>query len=153
MSGGDKTIFLDTNVLVYMEVETSPFHLHQAAMQMVKSYYNNGTELWVSRQILREYLVRITHPQTFEKPLPIASAIVRVRYILSRFTVAEDGVHVTEQLLKLLEQVPTGGKQVHDANIVATMLTYNIGHLLTHNVADFSRFAHLITVIPLLQPS
>ncbi len=35
------------------------------------------------------------------------------------------------------------------ANIVATMQAHGIGHLPTHNTADFARFAHLITVVPL----
>ncbi len=38
----------------------------------------------------------------------------------------------------------------HDANIGATMQVYGIRHLLTHNTADFARFAHLITVVPLV---
>lgn len=41
--------------------------------------------------------------------------------------------------------------QVHDANIVATMLAYGIPRLLTHNVDDFKRFAHLIAVLPLVE--
>jgi hypothetical protein len=56
---------------------------------------------------------------------------------------------VTERLLELMQQFPTGGKQVHDANIVETMLTYNIPALLTHNTGDFVRFSSLITVLPL----
>jgi len=51
--------------------------------------------------------------------------------------------------LNLLQQFPTAGRQVHDANIVATMLTAGIDRLLTHNVKDFDRFSTLITVIPL----
>jgi predicted nucleic acid-binding protein len=39
--------------------------------------------------------------------------------------------------------------EVHDANIVATMQVYGVRHLLTHNTADFARFSHLITVVPL----
>jgi predicted nucleic acid-binding protein len=38
------------------------------------------------------------------------------------------------------------GRQVHDANIVATMLANGITRLLTFNVADFRRFAALISV-------
>jgi hypothetical protein len=45
-----------------------------------------------------------------------------------------------EKLLMLVRQVEVGGKHIHDANIVATMLAQNITHLLTHNVADFRRF-------------
>ena len=35
-----------------------------------------------------------------------------------------------------------GGKQVHDANIVATMLAYGISSVPTHNTADFKRNNH-----------
>ena len=48
-----------------------------------------------------------------------------------------------------MEEIPSGGKQVHDANIVATMLIYGIPQILTHNTADFARFSELITVLPL----
>ena len=56
---------------------------------------------------------------------------------------------MTAQLLHLLSSVQVAGKQVHDANIVATMLTYGVPKLLTNNTADFARFGHLITVVPL----
>jgi predicted nucleic acid-binding protein len=72
-----------------------------------------------------------------------------VRYFAERFHVAEDGPEVTENLLSLVEQVVLGGKQVHDANIVATMLAHEIGQVLTHNVKDFARFSSFITVLPL----
>jgi predicted nucleic acid-binding protein len=48
-----------------------------------------------------------------------------------------------------MAEIPSGGKQVHDANIVATMLVYGIPKLLTHNTTDFARFSELITVLPL----
>ncbi|MGH7966313.1 MAG: VapC toxin family PIN domain ribonuclease, partial [Candidatus Binatia bacterium] len=57
--------------------------------------------------------------------------------------------HVTERLLALMEQIAIGGKQVHDANIVATMLAYGIPTLLTNNTNDFARFSGHITVVPL----
>ncbi|MBO1348300.1 MAG: hypothetical protein EBE86_013325 [Hormoscilla sp. GUM202] len=48
-----------------------------------------------------------------------------------------------------MEQITIGGAQVHDANIVATMLVYGIGELLTNNVDDFNRFSELI--VPLAE--
>jgi hypothetical protein len=33
------------------------------------------------------------------------------------------------------------GRQVHDANIVATMRVFGLKNLLTHNPADFARFS------------
>ena len=39
------------------------------------------------------------------------------------------------------------GKQVHDANLVATMLAHGIRRLLTFNLADFQRFAGLVELV------
>ncbi len=50
----------------------------------------------------------------------------------------------------MLQIIPAAGKQVHDTNIVATMQVYGIIGLLTHNVADLTRFAALITIVPLV---
>jgi hypothetical protein len=36
--------------------------------------------------------------------------------------------------------VPLGRRQVHDANIVASMLAHGETRLLTFNAADFTRF-------------
>jgi len=72
-----------------------------------------------------------------------------VRFFQSQFRVTEDGPQVTEKLLELMEQVAIGGKQVHDANIVATMLVHGVHNLLTHNTGDFARFSQFITVLPL----
>jgi len=40
-----------------------------------------------------------------------------------------------------------GGKQVHDATIVATMRAHGATRRLTFNAADFRRFAPLIEVV------
>jgi hypothetical protein len=53
-------------------------------------------------------------------------------------------------LLNLIAAIPCGGKQIYDANIVATMLAHGVPKLLTYNVARFSRFAGHITVLPLV---
>jgi hypothetical protein len=41
------------------------------------------------------------------------------------------------------------GRQMHDANIVATMLAHGEHRILTFNGADFRRFARLIEVVAL----
>lgn len=53
----------------------------------------------------------------------------------------------TQQLYLLLDKVLCGGKQIHDANIVATMIAFDVPQLVTYNVADFQRFAGLISVV------
>ncbi|MFA5982398.1 MAG: hypothetical protein WC782_00100 [Methylococcaceae bacterium] len=66
--------------------------------------------------------------------------------LIAQFEVADDTAAVTNQLLELMGNYPIGGKQVHDANIVVTMLVYDIPCLLTHNARDFERFGDIVTV-------
>lgn len=149
MATGDAdTLFLDTNVLVYANVASAP--LHAEALETIRSRHRSGADLWTSRQVLHEYLAVLSRPQTFTRPRPVTTLVERVRYFESRFRIAEDGRRVTAQPLALMEQFPIGGKQVHDANIVATMLVYGVPRLLTANESDFTRFACLVTMEPLV---
>jgi len=145
--GADK-IFLDTNVLVYANIKSAP--LHGVALQAIIDHYNAGSELWISRQVIREYLATLTKPQQFSYPPSTTTLQSDIIYFQSRFSTAEENQSVTDKLLDLLRSIKFGGKQVHDANIVATMLVHNITHLLTHNTADFARFGTLITIVPLI---
>jgi predicted nucleic acid-binding protein len=43
----------------------------------------------------------------------------------------------------LVRQYQIRGKQIHDANIVAVMLTHGIHRLATYNQADFQRFGEI----------
>jgi hypothetical protein len=63
------------------------------------------------------------------------------------YAIAEDGPGTTACLLNLIRSVPVAGKQVHDANIVATMLAHGVTRLLTFNGADFRRFEPRIVVL------
>lgn len=145
--GVANSIFLDTNILVYANVSESPFH--QAALEKIQNLYDTGIDLWISRQVLREFLMTLTRPQAFFNPQPVAIVVERIRFFQTQFQVAEDTPEVTEQLLSLMTEIAIGGRQVYDANIVATMLVYGIPQLLTHNTSDFARFSELITVLPL----
>ena len=138
---------MDTNVLVYATVAEAP--LYTVARESLDAFTAQGTDLWISRQVLREYLAVLSRPQTFSQPIPAITLTQSVRVFESRFRTAEDNALVTAKLLDLLLQFPSGGKQVHDANIVATMLVYGVPTLLTHNTADFARFAGVVEVLPL----
>lgn len=140
-------VFIDTNILVYANLALSPFH--QLAQQRLRLLNEQECELWISRQVLKEYLSAMTRSNVLIGKIPITSLAEDVRYFARRFHVAEEDSNVTLRLLSLIEQVEVGGKQIHDANIVATMLVYNIRQLLTHNTDDFSRFREFITVLPL----
>ena len=49
--------------------------------------------------------------------------------------------------MELSRRYSLGGRQVHDANVVATMLAHGERRLLTFNEADFRRFAAVIEIV------
>ena len=143
MTDGE-SLFVDTNILIYANVAAAP--LHERALNALKAAHRAKRALWISRQVLREFIVVRTRPQTFARPSTPDVVIERLRYLEEHFQVADDTAAVTGQLVKLLGDFRIGGKQVHDANIVATMLAYGIPCLLTHNVTDFERFGDVIRI-------
>ena len=99
--------------------------------------------LWISRQVLREYLAMLARPHL---GIPITELTAALRQFEVHFRMAKDGPLVAAQLLTLLEQ--DYSTRVHDTNIVATMQAVAVGRILTNNPADFTPFASFITVIP-----
>lgn len=91
--------------------------------------------------------MQATHPNNLNPSLSIEQVISQIETITTLFHVADETPDVTRQLLTLLKNYPTRGKQVHDANLIATMLAYNIDTLITLNIADFKRFESIITLI------
>lgn len=111
----------------------------------------NGNELWISGQVIREYGSVITRPQSFMSVMTAFDAAKQLRNIRDSFNVALETPDTIEGLCRLMDTHPMGGKQIHDANLVATMLDYKITHLFTLNTADFERFTPLITLMTLDQ--
>lgn len=140
-------IFLDTNVLLRANIRSAPDHTK--ILTRLQQLAKQGAELWVSQQVLREYLATVTRQQTFMTPLPPPIAVRRIRYFRSRFKVAVDTPQVMDYLLQLAQEIPMAGKQIHDANIAATLLANGITQLITFNTADFVRFGkylHIFTI-------
>jgi hypothetical protein len=73
-----------------------------------------------------------------------------VRRFEAEFQIADEDAAVTALLLDTVQARTVLGKQIHDANIVATMRRYNVPFLLTHNTVDFTRYVPDIHVLPLI---
>ncbi|MDA8048438.1 MAG: PIN domain-containing protein [Rhodospirillales bacterium] len=140
-------IFIDTNVLVYASRPTAPHHIGaRAALSRLEA---EGCPLWISPQVLREYLAVVTRAQPAAGSLPMATAIADVRHFRASFEIAQEGRAVLDRLLELLGAHPGSGKQVHDTNLIATMLEHGVCRLLRFNPADFRRFSGIIDLEPL----
>ena len=137
-------MFIDTNVLVNARVREAPDH-HKARIRLGRAFREEPVR--ISRQVLREYLSVVTRPQTWLLAISIDEALDDVNRFIQTFDILEDGPWVTESLTALCRETPVGGSQIHDANIVATMLAHGEDRLLTLNVADFRRYGYRIELV------
>lgn len=142
-------VFIDTNILVYGTTLDSPFY--EVSVNKLAKLSEEGRVLCISNQIIREFLgvtTRLDIRRGKYNPTLLEEEVTEFE---KRFYVVEENRETRKRLLSLLKYAVAGGKQVHHANIAATMLHYGISKLLTHNVVDFKRFGNLIEIIPLLE--
>ncbi len=138
-------MFIDTNVLVHARIREAPDH--HVARERLQRAVHDAEPLCISRQVVREYLSVVTRPQTWPVPLTRDDALADANRLLRNFEILEDGPAVTDTLLTLCREVSVGGRQIHDANIVATMLAHGEGRLFTFNTADFHRYIPRIELV------
>jgi predicted nucleic acid-binding protein len=140
-------LLIDTNILVFSTQVTSP--RHSAARQALERARATEPRLFVTHQILREYLAVVTRPQGLERPLARHIAVERVGRFRAMFEVLQNGDPAFERLIRFVEEGKCGGRAIHDANIAATMMANGVSRILTDNGADFRRFAPDIEIVDL----
>ncbi len=138
-------MFVDTNVFVRAHMVGAPDH--NIAIAGLERAIEDSEPARISRQIVREYLAVVTRPQSWSDSMPMSDALDNVQWMMDRFHMLEDGPEVTETLISLCREVPIGGRQIHDANIVATMLAHGERRLLTFNPRDFWRYGDRIELV------
>jgi predicted nucleic acid-binding protein len=138
-------LFLDTNILIYASIKEAPEH--QVVRAFVEKQLANATPLYISRQVLREYLAVLSRPQSSFSSIPQASVLLWLKTWRDRCRVLDDTEIVMETLWQLYADIPFGGKQVHDANLVATLFSCGLDTLVTVNTVDFARFAPRLKLI------
>jgi len=141
-------VMIDTNVILSATDEGRAEH--RQALQIFNDWVGRGTALYASGQVMREYLAVATRPADKNGlGLEQADALANVRAFRTRTSLLSEDSKVADCLLGLLDETRCAGKQVHDANVVATMLVHGIDSLITMNLGDFARFERHIRVIPL----
>ena len=146
MRAGDR-VFCDTNVL--LSATDRGRALHGRALSVLNELPARGIELCVSGQVLREFLVVSTRPAAANGlGMTLADAVNNVRAVVERTTVLEETRGVAERLRRIIQEVQCMGKEIHDANIAATMLEHGLTVVVTENAKDLRRFADL-EVVPL----
>ena len=98
----------------------------------------------------REFLAVLTRGPVEGRTFDVEEALAALGAWTSACELLDDGEPVLPELLDLIRRFAVRGKQVHDANIVATMRAHGVTILATLNGSDFRRFDELISLAPLV---
>lgn len=138
---------VDTNILLRMTRRSDP--QHEIVNRAIFRLASDSTSLCYTHQNIAELWNAMTRPVARNGlGLSVADAEREVRAIESGMTFLADGESVYREWRRIIVQHSITGVQVHDARLAAVMYVYGISHVLTLNVADFSRFSGLNALHP-----
>ena len=144
-------MFIDTSIFVSARNLQAP--ASAVARAALVQAQDDNERVCISRQVMREYLLVMTRPQTWSRPLSMTEALNDFAWMETTFDILEDGRQVMDMLFTLCRDVQVAGKQIHDANIVATMLAHGERRLLSFNSSDFRRYEHRIELVRISETS
>ncbi len=131
---------VDTGILLRFTNTQDP--QHPLVKQAVESLVSAREEMYMTTQNSAEYWNVSTRPRS-DNGLGLPPSTVKnlLEQTLEPIcTVLIERPTLYGELKRLLAQYGVIGKQVHDARLVAMMLVWKIGNVLTLNDRDFQRF-------------
>jgi predicted nucleic acid-binding protein len=139
-------MFIDSNILINA-VNPKSDH-HEPAKTKLHDIKNSFLPLFISGQMIREFFSTLTRPGNANGVgLPTRQAVSALNGLLGQIDTLDDTPAVRTKLIALVMMHDVKGKQIHDANIVATMLVHGERQLLTFNGGDFARYRDVIEVV------
>ena len=132
-------VFIDSNILVYATFEDYKVGLHRECLAQLERYLSDGTALFISGQVIREYWAQATWLKIRGEQRPIPWVLGHLARFRSMMQELDESAAVRDQLVSLVEIHSVRAQDVHDANIVATMLAHGIDTIYS-NDGDFDRY-------------
>jgi predicted nucleic acid-binding protein len=138
---------VDTNILLRVTRRSDP--QHQLVDTALARLAGQGTTLHYTHQNIAELWNAMTRPAARNGlGLSVGDAERQVHAIEAGMSLLPDGEAVYREWRRIVVQYGVLGVQVHDARLAAAMYVHGVSHILTLNVADFSRFSGLTAVHP-----
>jgi predicted nucleic acid-binding protein len=143
MTKESKRVFFDTNVLIYETFEDFDGEKHQDVCRELKYLSDNNFKVYISSQVMREFLVISTNDKIFEKPLDIEEALSKLDEYKENFEVLYDSQVSMSELKRLVLKYRISKGDIYDVNIVATMVVNQLEEIYTFNNKDFRFFEEI----------
>jgi uncharacterized protein len=138
---------VDTNVLVYAEIRSSPWH--EVAQRLLVEIAEGPVPWAIPWPCIYEFLRVVTHPRVYHPPVPIALALRDIRRLIASPTLVllQETPNHLKIMLEVINQTGVSGNLVHDAHIAVLCLEHGVGEIITGD-RDFTRFSFLRVVNP-----
>lgn len=124
--------FLDTNILIYASIPD-----HEYYKRVIK-IFEEKENLYISNQVVLEYIQVMTSKKFFDNPLIIKEALKNIDTFLLLVKLVKDHNINFQDIKNNLENLPT--VNMHNLNIYLTMKLNNISNIVTFNDKDFKIF-------------
>jgi len=139
-------VFIDTNVLVAATIQAHPSHA--VANALLARLATNNVAPCISPQVCREFPSVVTRGPVQGREFSTQEALDALAGCMAGCAVLDETEEVLHELLLLVARRGVRGKQVHDADVVATMMANRVTRLATLNLSDFRRYEDLIALEP-----
>lgn len=149
------SVFIDTNVLLRFTLfgRLKDPKDETACRDYINRHIELGTEMWISAQVIREFCVQATSRKTLVIPLTSREAAQMAESFSTLFQIADETSAVRAKFIELLDSYDVPSRQIHDANIAATVLSFGINTLCTTNQKDFRRYREINLEEPQANPA
>lgn len=140
-------VLVDTNVL--LEATDEGRRLHHLALSLFRNASDNGVNLFLGTQVLREYLVVATRPiENNGLGMTMDMALDNIKRFQKRVSLVAETLQAGELFIEWAGKHPIRGKKLHDLQILATASVAGMHALITANEKDYPTSSPL-TIIPL----
>jgi predicted nucleic acid-binding protein len=138
---------LDTNILLRISDGNSVNHV--LAIEATNQLLAQDDAVHITGQNLIEFWAVATRPTDVNGlGFTPEQTAAEVEQFLNRFRLLQDVPAIFTNWITLVKAYSIRGKRVHDARLVAAMLTYDVTHLLTFNTDDFLAYSAITVILP-----
>jgi predicted nucleic acid-binding protein len=120
-----------------------------ATLDAMATLLRRQESLFLAPQNLVEFWAVATRPvERNGLGLSVLAAEVELARLEGQFPLLSESPAVYAHWRRLVTTHGVLGIRAHDARLAAMMLVHGVTHLLTYNVGDFRRYAHITIVDP-----